>query len=183
MKMNISLLRTIAGVMVLGFSLGSHAQSTSHNSAKPGPKRRPAAKTHKVWTEDDIASVRKPADKFIDAQDAQTIQAASKESAPAAPGKQTSAVKPSQPWLAVAKSVQEADEKIAWEERDIQGQKETIERLQQQLAVVPPDQRGHLQELIKQHQQDLAGTEKERQGLLEQKKVLQKKAADASNNP
>lgn len=178
---NYSFLRSVAAVVVLlGFSLGAHAQTAPEKRRPPAAKhQKPVAKTRKVWTEDNISSVRTPADMLIEAQDMQEADAPSKPA-------QATAVKPVQPSsanapLATAKSADDADAKIAWEERDIQGQRETIERLQQQLSTASPDEREHLQKLIEQHTQYLADTQKEMQGLLAQKKALQAKG-NASNN-
>src|SRR5712692_9578555 len=111
--------------------LGAPARAQSDSGTTPAKQRKPAAKTHKVWTEDDLATVRKLADN-------------------------------------------DADKKIAWEERDIQGQEETIARLQEELGQASPDRKEHLQQLIEQHKQILQDVRKELAGLQAQRKQLEK---------
>ena len=179
---NYSLLRSVAATAVaLGFSLGANAQSASE---KPTPRKRqkPAAKTHKVWTEDNISAVRTPADMLIEAKDSQESDAASKQAAALSETTSSDPAKPARTApLASAKSVDDADAKIAWEQRDIQGQRETIDRLQQQLATASPDEREHLQKLIEQHKQYMAETQEEMESLIAQKKALQAKPAAGHN--
>jgi len=188
MKGNSLFLATAACAMVLGLSAGARAQSDSqkpaqqHSAKKPvAPKRRrpaqvtPAAEKHKVWTEDDMAGMRTPADHYIDMEAARsTANVPAANQVNTAKGTTaTNSGKPAGPApLAVAKSAGDADAKIAWEERDIQGQRETIDQLQQQLASAPPEQREHLQDLIKQHNQYIVECQKEIQGLQQQKKDL-----------
>jgi hypothetical protein len=160
--------------------LAGPACAQSDKSTTPAKQRKAAAKTHKVWTEDDLATVRKPADIYADKEAAQTQAGATQQVVPV---KQNSATKSEKPPtvapLAHANSVDDADKKIAWEERDIQGQEEFIERVQQELGQAPPDQREHLQKVIEEHKQILADTRKELAGLQAQRKQLQKAPASS----
>jgi hypothetical protein len=180
---NHSFFRAVAATAaVLGFSLGAYAQSAPEKPAPSTQQRKPAAKSHKVWTEDNIQSVRTPADVLIEVKDMQAVNSAPTQSAPAPQTAASNSGKPSsKPPLATAKSAEDADEKIAWEQRDLQGQQETIEHLQQQLATAPPDQKEHLQQLIEHHTQYIADIQKEMQGLMAQKKAFQAKAAAGNN--
>ena len=186
---NRALLRAAAvSTMAIAFSAAAHAQSEPQKVTKPAKsqakqqKPATAAKAHTVWTEDNISSVRTPADVLIEAKDrqatAQATQAAGDAAAQPASGKQLAA-NPSKPTkappLSQAKSVEDAEAKIAWEQRDIQGQEETIANLEERLASATPEERAHLQELIQQHRQYIAESRKEMQGLQEQKKNLQTK--------
>jgi len=188
---NSALLRAAAvSTMAIAFSAAAHAQSEPQKVTKPAKsqakRQKPAtaAKAHTVWTEDNISSVRTPADVLIEAKDrqatAQTTQAAGDAAAQPASGKQPAA-NPSKPTkvppLSQAKSVEDADAKIGWEQRDIQGQEETIANLEERLASATPEERAHLQQLIEQHKQYMAESRKEMQGLQEQKKNFQTKTA------
>jgi hypothetical protein len=175
----------LAAATAVALAAPAHAQSNSQKSATPAKYRKttkkqaPAAPTHKVWTEDDLATVRTPADSYAEKATAQA-QASSAAAQQADAAKQTSAepAKPSKVApLAHANSVDDADKKIAWEERDIQGQEETIDRLQQELGQATPDRKEHLQQLIEQHKQILADTRKELAGLQAQRKQLEKPGA------
>ena len=191
-----ALLRAAAvSTMMVSFSVVAQAQSEPQKVTKTtkSKQQKPAtaANPHKVWTEDNISSVRTPADVLIEAKDRQaTTQAteAAGDAAAAQPasGKQPAAnsSKPTKaPPLSQAKSVEEADAKIAWEQRDIQGQEESIASLEERLASATPEERAHLQQLIAQHKQYIAESQKEMQGLKEQKKNLQTKPATPAAAP
>jgi hypothetical protein len=169
----------------VGLAAPAIAQSDSQKSATPAKYRKttkkqaPAASTHKVWTEDDLATVRTPADSYAEKATAQA-QAAAATAQQTDTAKQTSAApaKPSKtPPLAHANSVDDADKKIAWEERDIQAQEEFIDSVQRELDQAPTDQREHLQKVIEENQKILADTRKELAGLQAQRKQLEKPGA------
>ena len=174
----------LACAAAAGIATPAHAQSDSQKSATPvkyrktTKKQAPASKTHKVWTEDDLATVRTPADSYAERETAQAQAAtAATQQQQIDAAKQTSATpaKPSKtPPLAHANSVDDADKKIAWEERDIQAQEEFIDRTQRELDQAPSDQREHLQKVIEENQKILADTRKELAGLQEQRKQLEK---------
>jgi hypothetical protein len=186
---NSSLLRAaVASIILIGFSAAAHAQSEPQKK-NPAQSQKPAAKPHKVWTEDNLSTVRTPADMYIEAQDRQSTTAAN-ANATATASVQTAAEKqpaansqkPAKtPPLAHAKSADDADFKIEWEKKDIQGQEEYLVRMQNELEQAPPEQKEHIQKLIEQHTQILADTRKELQGLEEQKKDFQKSPAAQSS--
>lgn len=159
-------------------SQSSTSASNPQTSQKSPEKPKPAAKSTKVWTEDDISSVRTPADDYMDVERAQTAAAAANQPKPAA----TNSAKPDQPpLLSNPKTVDSADKMIAWEQRDIDSQQEYLQKLQSQLATAPDDQKAHIQAWIDQEIKTIADTKKEQAGLVAQKKDLEKKAAAASD--
>ena len=175
----------LACAAAAGIATPAHAQSDSQKSATPvkyrktTKKQTPASKTHKVWTEDDLATVRTPADSYAEREtaQAQAATAATQQQQQTDAAKQTSATSakpPKTPPLAHANSVDDADKKIAWEERDIQAQEEFIDRTQRELDQAPSDQREHLQKVIEENQKILADTRKELAGLQAQRKQLEK---------
>jgi hypothetical protein len=166
----------LAWAVAVGLAAPARAQSDAGTT--PAKQRKATAKTHKVWTEDDLGTVRRPADAYADKEAAQAQAAAPTQAADAA--KQASASKPDKPKiapLAHANSVDDADKKIVWEERDIQGQEEFIARLQEELGQASPDRKEHLQQVIEEHKQILADTRKELEGLKAQRKQLEKPGA------
>jgi|SRR5215468_2396703 len=183
-----------ASTLVFALAGAAQAQSASQTTDRSAPakKQKPAAKTApKVWTEDNISTVRTQSDKVIDASDRQ--QQAANEAAEAAAQdasqKQPSG-DPAKPVkkapLSQAKSTEDAQAKIEWEKRDIQGQEEYIASLEERLSSATPEEKAHLQQLIAQHKQIIVDTRKEMQGLEEQKKAFQnpnKPAAPASEAP
>jgi len=175
----------LACATAVGLVAPANAQSDSQKRVTPAKYRKvnkkqaPAAKTHKVWTEDDLATVRTPADSYAEREtaQAQAATAATQQQQQTDAAKQTSATSakpPKTPPLAHANSVDDADKKIAWEERDIQAQEEFIDRTQRELDQAPSDQREHLQKVIEENKQILADTRKELAGLQAQRKQLEK---------
>jgi len=179
-----------AGAIILALCpLGANGQQASQSSTsatnsqttqKSLERPKPAAKSTKVWTEDDISSVRTPADDYMDVVRAQTAASAAAANQPKPAG--TNAAKPDQPpLLSNPKTVDSADKMIAWEQRDIDSQQEYLQKLQSQLATAPDDQKAHIQAWIDQEIKTIADTKKEQAGLVAQKKDLEKKAAAASD--
>ena len=161
---------------------------SSAANAAASQSQKPASKPHKVWTEDNLSTVRTPADNYVEAKDRQST---STSAANASASTQTAAEKPhatsqqptKTPPLAHAKSTEDADFKMEWEKKDIQGQEEYLARMQGELEQAPPEQKEHIQKLIEQHKQILADTKKELQGLQEQKKDFQKNPAGNQQPP
>jgi len=180
MKTKNDFLFSVILACAVAVGLGAPARAQSDAGTTPAKQRKAPAKTHKVWTEDDLGTVRRPADAYADKEAAQT-QAATASAQPADTVKQASSSKPDKPPktapLAHANSVDDADKKIAWEERDIQGQEEFIDRIQQELDQAAPDRKEHLQKVIEEHKQILADTRKELEGLKAQRKQLEKPGA------
>jgi len=188
MTMKTSMLMSVivAGAVALGVSSAAFAQDNSQKSAtpvkhrKPANPQAPAAKTHKVWTEDDLARVRTPADRYAEKESAQVQAATTAQQAEATEQSSATAAKPQKTApLAHANSADDADKKIAWEQRDIEGQEEFIDGLRQELRDAAPDRIEHLQKLIQDHKQILADTRKELAGLQAQKKEFEKPAASS----
>jgi len=185
---NISVLRAaVASTILIGFSAAAHAQSEPQKKSKTAPAQaqQPASKPHKVWTEDNLSAVRTPADSYIEAKDRQSAGSHSEAAVSAQDASEKQPAANSQkaaktPPLAHAKSVDDANFKIEWEKKDIQGQEEYLVRMQGELEQAPPDQKEHIQKLIEQHTQILADTRKELQGLEDQKKDFQKNPAGQS---
>src|SRR5262249_39131815 len=184
-----------ASTLVFALAGAAQAQSASQttDNTAPAKKQKPAPKTaHKVWTEDNISTVRTQADKVIDSSDRQQQAAneAAVTAAQEAAQKQQAGGDPAKPVkkapLSQAKSAEDAQAKIEWEKRDIQGQEEYIASLEERLSSATPEEKAHLQQLIAQHKQIIVDTQREMQGLEEQKKAFQnpnKPAAPASEAP
>lgn len=170
---------------VLALALSSPAQQTSQNSTNSSASKRKtttAKPRTKVWTDDNIGSVVSPADRYEEQQDAKAkLKDASDKQAVA--GSQPAAAAAAQqpkdhpPLLSNPKTVDSADNMIAWEDRDIAAQTEFIGKLQEELDAAPAQDKPRLQNLLDQKKQLLEQTKAERQGLVDQKKNLQQKAA------
>jgi len=172
-----------ASAAVLGLSLAAHAQVEGQKPPQPAQKK-PAAKARKVWSNDDLTSLHSPADVYLEKKEAQD-EAAAKQ---AADSQQPSAAKPVSPspapLLSNPKTVEDADRMIAWEKRDIDAQQEYLDRLRKQLEEARAEDKERLQKLIQERTQVVADTRKEMEGLMAQKKGLEKKPAPGkTTNP
>jgi hypothetical protein len=156
----------------------SQPAASEKSESKPGPQ-----KVHKVWTNDDLGSVRSPADTYTAEKEARAYitppaaKPASSDDKPA-PATPHSGGPPA---LSNPKSVTEADSMIAWEGRDIEAQQGTIAQLQKQLDAAPPEQREALQKSLQQRTQVLAETQKELEALQAKKEALQNPSPAGSN--
>jgi hypothetical protein len=175
---NKALFNTIAaGVLALGLSVAAQAQGGAQNPA-PQTDQKPAAKPHKVWTSDDLGTLRAPADVYLENEQKKADEeaaaakqaAANKQAANATPTKK---VQP--PRLSNPKTAQSAEEMIAWEDRDLQAQTEYVAQVRQQLAEAPPEDKPRLEKVIQEREQVIAQIRQEKAGLAAQKQALEKK--------
>ena len=141
------------------------------NQPKPAPTAR------KVWTVDDVISLRSPADNHVREIGEQSAEAAVSKAA----ARQTTASKPARPGappaLSNPKTLEDADKMMAWENRDNEAQQEFVDSVQKQLDEAPADQKERLQKLLQERTQVLVDLRKEQQNLVAQRKELEKKPA------
>jgi len=191
MKTSLLIRSILATSVVLSAAGLVHAQDASKPDKKQASaaQLKPASKPHKVWTEDDLGTIRSRGDITVAAAQTPTIPVTADASQPAAAPTKTSApAKPvGKPALSNPKTAGEADDMIAWEQRDIDSQQEFVDRLQTQVEQAPPDQKERLEKSLTERRQYLADTRQEQQQLIAQKKLLQKKPANdtsaASSQP
>jgi small-conductance mechanosensitive channel len=150
---------------------------TSGKEAPPAPK-----KPKKVWTDDNVATVRTAADNYADEKAA----AAEAAAAVAAKEQQEKAAKSAPkvgkaPALSNPKSTGDADKMVAWEDRDLAAQQEYVDKLRTQIAQAPPEDKERLQKLLQERLKIIEDVKKERNDLVTQKKELEKKAVAAAN--
>jgi len=182
-QMRNNLLLKIALVVLAAVACSAAAQAQG-DSQKPAPpaatKKKPAAKSHsrKLWTNDEVGSLRAPENAYMDAKYSQADGAAdSKEAAAVKPRPHVAA-----PALSNPKTVDDADKMIAWEKRDVDAQTEYVERLKKQINEAPQEDKERLNKVLQERIQILADTRGEMETLVQQKKELQKKAAADGNN-
>src|SRR6266849_9616997 len=182
MRMNNSFLLSaiLASAAALGLSAPAFAQSDSQKKTPPAKQTKPAPKPHKVWTDEEVGSLRTPADAYAEASERQNAQAADAQQ----PGTahQTSTSKQAQkgvppPTLTNPKSLEDADKMIAWENRDIAAQEEFLDKLKQEINEAPADQKERLTKLLAQRTQVLASTRNEWKKLQTKKRELAKPSA------
>lgn len=172
----------ITAAVVSGTSLTATAQQQTSQTAAPQKQqvKSTPTKTAKVWSDDDLSSLRSPADAYKEEKEAQTAQAAA-AAKPAAPAKQGESPAWSKVWT--IKTPDDAQKAIDWDNRDIAAQQQYADRLRNQLDTAPPDQRDHLQQTLNHELEVIATTVKERDGITAQQKQLEKKSAAGTNAP
>ena len=177
------LLKTVIAAAVLAIaSLPAAAQQQTQETFAPQKQqsKSTAAKSAKVWTDDDVSSLRSPADAYVTEKNAEAA-AAAQQAAAAKQAAANPAHHDSPPRLSNPKTAEDADKMIDWENRDIAAQQQYIERLKNQIETAAPGQKEHLQETLQKEIQIVADTQKERNGLVAQKQALEKKPDAGSN--
>jgi len=166
-----------------GLTFAQDATKQSGQKAPSAHQQKAPSKPRKVWTEDDLGSIRRRGDITVAAaQNPAMPVSADAAAAPAPAAKTSAAAQPAgKPALSNPKTAEEADSMIAWEQRDIDSQQEYVDRVQEQLDQAPPGQKEHFQKILAERQQILADTRREQQQLTAQKKSLQKKSAGGSS--
>jgi hypothetical protein len=155
------------------------AYSSDANSAKAA--KAAAAKPHKVWTEDDLGTVRTVADKYKDqkAADAQGEAGAANQPKANKPAPQTVG---GRSLLSNPKSPEDADRMIAWEDRDLAAQLEFADKLRAQLHDAAPQDRDHLKEQLAERMKIIEEIKQEKTNLVQQKTAFAKKPAPAPSS-
>lgn len=184
--------RTICGsLLVLSFGITGITTQAQVATPRPtpvsekvtdAPKAAPA-KPKKVWTEDDLGTVRTSADRYADQKTA--LEEADAAAAAAAKAKQAAAtpaaksnlpegVKLAPKALSDPKSTDEAEKMIAWQNRDVDAQSEYLNKIQDQLSSASGPERDHLLAEKARMEGVLAQTKQELKTLKTQKTELEK---------
>jgi hypothetical protein len=160
-------------------------ENSSAAAAVSKIKNVPASQPHKVWTDDNVSSVRSDADKYQDQKKAEADDAAAANTA--ASKAQAKAKEPEPkiggaPALSAPKSPEDAQRMIEWEDRDIDAQQEFLDKLRDQYREANTfEERERLEKLINERIGIIAQTKKERDALVAQKQEKQKKEAVGPN--
>lgn len=181
--------RTICGsLLVLSFGLAGKGAMAQVATPRPtpvsekvtDPPKTAPAKPRKVWTDDDVSTLRTPADRYAEAKAAQEEAAAAAAkaktdaAAPASQGSLPNGVKPAHGALSDPKSTEEADKMITWENRDMDAQRDYISKIQDQLSTANGPERDHLLAEKARMEGVLAQTQQELKTLKTQKADLEK---------
>jgi hypothetical protein len=159
--------------------------SSAAAAATAKVKNVPASKPHKVWTDDNVSSVRSDADNYQDQKKAEADAAA----ANAAASKTQAEAKEPEPKiggaaaLSAPKSPEDAQRMIEWEDRDIDAQQEFLDKLRDQYREANTfEERERLEKLINERIGIIAQTKKERGALVAQKEKQKKEAVGPNAN-
>lgn len=160
-----------------GSSLAQDSQNAKSSQAAAKDSSS-APKKHKVWTDDEVSTLRTPADDYVEQKQAaeSAASAAAVAAAEQAKSKPKSEKVVTPPRLSNPKSPEDADRMIAWENRDVDAQTEYVDKLRTQLEQASPEDRDKLEKSLAARIQIVEDTKKERDALVTQKKGLEKKA-------
>jgi len=184
MKHQIFLTLGCAAVLFAATGAPLRAQdSQDAKSPQATAKDSSSTKKHRVWTDDEVSTLRTPADNYVDQK--QAAEAANAAAAAAAAEHAKSKPKSDKPVggpsrLSNPKSPDDADRMIAWENRDVDAQQEFVDKLRTELQQATPEDRDRLEKNLTQRIQILEEIKKERDALAAQKKELEKKASSTA---
>ena len=170
---------TFGCAAILFAATGTSSLAQDAQDAKPSQapaKESSAPKKHKVWTDDEVSTLRTPEDNYIEQkQVAEAAAAAAAQQAKSTPKSEKHVG--AAPALSNPKSPEDADRMIAWESRDVDAQQEFIDKERTQVEQAGPENREVLEKDLAKHLTMLENTKKERDALVTQKKELEKKAS------
>lgn len=128
MKCLRQILIAAAAFLILGFAASAQqAPPTKSPPAKPKAKR--------VWTNDDVGTLRKPVDEYEDAKRKQADEEAAKKAEAAKTAAETPGEKPApKPEDFLPKTVEEGEKRVAAKQYEIEMQYEAIELVKKEQA-------------------------------------------------
>jgi hypothetical protein len=181
MKRKIFITFGCTAILFAATGTSSFAQDAQDPKSSQAPaKDSSAPKKHKVWTDDEVSTLRTPEDNYIEQKQAAEAAAAAAAAAAAQQAKSTPKSEKhvgAAPALSNPKSPADADRMIAWENRDVDAQQEFIDKERTQVEQVGPENREALEKDLAKHLTMLENTKKERDALAAQKKELEKKTS------
>lgn len=163
---------TFAAVILFGAAGLASAQTPSQNNSQQPPKK---AKAAKVWTDDNIGSVRTAADDY-EIQQQQEQEAQQQAAAKQAADQKAAAAPPTWP---KPKTIQEADQMIAQKQHFLTSEQGMVQELQKQLQdpTVTGFQRTRVEWRLKSHTVTSQQARDAVNQLEQDKKDLEKKTA------
>jgi hypothetical protein len=143
----------------------------------PPPPQKPALASHKVWTNDDIVSLRSPAANYLAQKEA--------EAAAEALAKLRTSTVPSQPSQEIKQpiSLKDAERAITDLLEDIQDQQATLDRLSKERDESPEDQKRAKMREIERRTAVLQESQKELKALQDTRDDLASRAAQSAIPP
>jgi hypothetical protein len=165
-------------VSALAATLGAAAIAQGQGAPPPAPAQqkdqKPAPKPHRVWTNDDFASLP-PADASLRSKGAlSTVGAPADQDvqprAAQAPPPNTPA-----PNIVVPKSLEEADKMVQQSTVFTNDEAVALARKEKELAEAPEDKKAELQKEVEMHKRFLNESRNELKALEDKKKEMEKK--------
>lgn len=153
-------MKLFRAILVAGLSLSvarsmAGQQTPQPTQAAPRPRRSTAKSApknaHKVWSNDNIAALRTPEDKYLEAEQASP---ASQPAAPAASPARSSPAKPSaQPsTIKLPETIEKTEQAIRENTQDIHDAEDRLRQLESELTATPEPQKTQKQAEIKRNE-------------------------------
>lgn len=168
-----------AAIILTGSS--TFAQATPQTTTDQALAKKAPKKT-KVWTDDNIDSLRSPADVYRmqqEQEDEQQETVKPSQAKQAGTGTQSSAQQGMYP-VPVVKTPQQADQIIASDQQDIKEQQDSIKQTEQELATAPDSYKARLNWRINSRKAAVARLQTQIADLQKQKDALQTKTPAAN---
>ena len=173
---------TVFGTVVAAIALaGSSAAAQAPAQTAPKEQQSQAPKKPKVWTDDNISSVRSSSDVYQDQQASEkTAQQASEPQQAATTAKNAT---DDGAWpIPQAKSAKEADDLIARDKQNLQDQQEYIQQTEKELATAPDSDKKRLQWRIQSRSDVVSRLQRDISALQTQKDTLAKQPQPGANS-
>jgi hypothetical protein len=127
-------------------------QQSAQQPSNSQPSQQPEAKQKKVWTNDDVVSLRSPADVYLAEKEAQEAAAAEATAKGAAKAKLVDGAGPTEK---LPSSALETQKLIAAKESQIADDQQALDRYTAELPTEPAERKDRMQEEIKRITDDL----------------------------
>ncbi|HTU35121.1 MAG TPA: hypothetical protein VMF66_15065 [Candidatus Acidoferrum sp.] len=168
---------------------GFRANGQNATQSQPAPKaaqrtaqQAQSGKNEKLWTDDNIESLRSPEEMYLKDQEAAKEKLEAEQEA----AKKLSALKGCSGGPTV-KSIQQADEMIAQDKQDLKAQKDYVKQMEDQLANDPNADKERLEWRIESRSATAARIQEEITSLQKQRDALAKTTpnaeAESSSSP
>ncbi len=173
-------LRTLAAfTATLGAAVVAHGQEAPPPAPAQQKDQKPTPKPHKVWTNDDFASLPSQAD--TDSRAKGTLSTVGAPANQDAQPKAAQAPPPNTPTsnIIVPKSLEEADKMVQESTVFTNDEAITLARKEKELEEASEDKKADLQKEVEMHKKYLEHTRQELKAYQDKKKELEKKQNQA----
>lgn len=178
MKNHTLITTTICAAIILTgsstFAQAAPQTTTDQALAKKAPKKT------KVWTDDNIDSLRSPADEYQMQQEQEKEQSETSTQPAAKQGRPQSSAQHGMYPVPVVKTPQQADQIITSDQQDIKEQQDSIKQTEQELATAPDSYKARLNWRINSRKAAVARLQTQIADLQKQKDALQTKTPAAN---
>jgi hypothetical protein len=182
----------VALAMLLGLALALPGMAQQEPPApKPDENPKPAKRAKKVWTEDDLPSIRKPMDEYLDKQAAEAAAAkaasetAATEAAAQPSGKKQPGPEEAPTGVFFPTSLEQVEKWLAFKVEEVYFQEQTVSELRNQYFAASGEERQKLAAKLEEQTKILEQGREELKELRAHRERMQSKppAKDAAPKP